>query len=64
MTPSRKIDSTSPAPKMADSVPARAGAVSLVVPPSATVPVVGATSSVIELITTVGVGALVSMVMS
>ena len=61
LTKSRKIDSTSPTPKMADSVPASAGAVSLVVPPSATVPIDGATSSVIELITTVWVGGSRSM---
>ena len=63
---SRRGRSTAPrpAPKMADSVPASAGAVSLVMPPSATVPVVGATSSVMVSIVTVWVGALVSMVMS
>jgi hypothetical protein len=61
LMPSRKIDSTSFPSKTADSVPASAGAVSLVVPPSATVPVAGATSSVIELITTVWVGGSRSM---
>ncbi len=61
-TPSRSTSTTSPAPSAPDSVPETAGAVSLVLPPLATTPCAGSTSSLTAVMVTVCTGAVVSTV--